>query len=412
MIEALQQHYTFRQKHQPSEQRDAAWHSFLALGLPTQRHEQWRYISLRSLQGLCAPVQMHTDIKIPAALKQYAAKLVIVDGRYDPHDSDILHQGISLTEAEQPIAISSIAHPLAQLSNALTPKPLTITVAANQTIADPIEIIMVATAAANNASFHMSHHIVLERSAQATILIRYISLATGSYWCNINRHITLKSGAVLRLNLLQDQHESAVHTEVNHIAPGRDAQLKISALSLGAKLARFDFDAQYQHTGASCAMLGGYYVNGSQVVDYHMAATHTVGQNSTEQFVQGIADGKSRAVFNGRVKIDKNAAGSCSQQTNHNLLLSDRSEIDTKPELEIDHDDVKCRHGATVGHLDTAALFYLQSRGLSLEQAKTVLQVAFMKVIIDKIEDSTIREHMKMVLMARWSDVDIDQECI
>lgn len=410
MIEALQQHYQLRHAQQSCPERERSWEAFLALGLPTQRHEHWRYTSVRPLQTLSAPVATRQTMALESSLPAYAAKLIIIDGVYDADHSDIVHKGISVSTAGAMNPIDAVKHPFAHLSSALSDQNMTITVAAHQDIKEPIEVIIMATTAAHAASMHMHHAIVLEKMAKATVFVHYRSLATERYWCNISRHITLKSGADLQLHILQSQADDAVHTEVDHIQPGRDAQLKITALSLGAKLARFDMDLNFEHEGASCTLVGGYHVQSSQVVDFHMAATHAVGHCTTEQYVQGIADGKSRAIFNGRVKINQQASKSKSLQTNYNLLLSDWAEIDTKPELEIDHDDVQCKHGATVGQLDPQALFYLQSRGLSLAQAKAVLQFAFMKQVIDKTDNTAIRELMTQALIQRWPEADIAQE--
>lgn len=410
MIEALQQHYHMRQAQQPCAQRERSWEAFLALGLPTQRHEHWRYTSVRALQTLGAPVSIQHSLALESTLADYAAKIVIIDGIYDAEHSEILHEGIAVSTAEHMHSVEGIKHPFAHLSSALSAQELTLTVAAHHDIKAPIEVIIMATTAAHAASFHMQHAIVLEKMAKAHVFVHYRSTATARYWCNVSRHMILKSGSELHLDVLQTQNEDAVHTETNHIHPGRDAQVKMTALSLGAKLARFDMDVNFEHEGAHCTLVGGYHVQASQVVDFHMAATHTVGHCSTEQYVQGIADGKSRAIFNGRVKINKQASKSKSLQTNYNLLLSDRAEVDTKPELEIDHDDVQCKHGATVGQLDPQALFYLQSRGLSLAQAKAVLQFAFMKQVIDKTDHASIRELMTQALIARWPEADIAQE--
>lgn len=410
MIEALQQHYQLRQAHQPCKQRERSWEAFLALGLPTQRHEHWRYTSVRPLQALASPTSVHNGIALDSSLSGYAAKIVIIDGIYDAEHSEITHEGIAVSTSSPIDPVDSIKHPFAHLSAALSVDALTITVAAHQDIKDPIEVIVLATTSAHAASFHMQHAIVLEKMAKANVFIHYRSLATERYWCNISRQILLKSGADLALHILQTQGEDAVHTETNHIHPGRDAQLKMTTMSLGSKLARFDMDVDFAHEGALCTLVGGYHAQDSQVVDFHMAATHAVGHCATEQYVQGIADGKSRAIFNGRVKINQQASKSVSLQTNHNLLLSDRAEVDTKPELEIDHDDVKCKHGATVGQLDPQALFYLQSRGLSLAQSKAVLQHAFMKQVIDKTDNEAIRELMTQALMKRWPEADMSQE--
>lgn len=410
MIEALQQHYQLRQAQQPCTQRERSWEAFLALGLPTQRHEDWRYTSVRPLQTLSAPVSVPHSQTLDSSLPVYAAKLVIIDGIYNAEYSDILHEGISVSTTEAMHSFDAVKHPFAHLSSALSVQKLTLTVAAHQEIKEPIEVIIMATTAAHAASMHLHHAIVLEKMAKARVFVHYRSLATERYWCNISRHIALKSGADLQLHLLQSQAEDAVHTETDHIQPGRDAQLKITALSLGSKLARFDMDVNFEQEGASCTLVGGYHVQASQVVDFHMNATHAVGHCATEQYVQGIADGKSRAIFNGRVKINQQASKSKSLQTNYNLLLSDRAEVDTKPELEIDHDDVQCKHGATVGQLDPQALFYLQSRGLSLAQAKAVLQFAFMKQVIDKTDNTAIRELMTQALIQRWPEADIAQE--
>jgi Fe-S cluster assembly protein SufD len=181
----------------------------------------------------------------------------------------------------------------------------------------------------------------------------------------------------------------------------RDSRLHHSAFDLGGGLIRNDVDVDIAEPGASVELYGLYLASGRQHIDNHTRVDHRVGPATSAEEYRGILSDRSRCVFNGKAIVHRGADGTDARQANHNLLLSDKAEIDTKPELEIYADDVKCSHGATVGQLDKTALFYLRSRGLDRDEAAQVLTRAFAATIVGKSTVQAVRSHAESLIDLR-----------
>ena len=199
--------------------------------------------------------------------------------------------------------------------------------------------------------------------------------------------------------LSQDEGAAAFHVARLHCTLGRDCRAAHHSLALGGRLARNNIRAWLDGEGLECVLNGLYLTENEQLIDHHMVVEHAKPHGDSHEYFNGILDDASRGVFHGRIHVHRGADKTSAKQTNKNLLLSDRAQVDTKPQLEIYADDVKCTHGATIGQRDSDALFYLRSRGLDLEQARDVLIHAFASDVVDRIAITPIREQLDAVLL-------------
>lgn len=389
---------------EPSKVREMAWSQFCDLGLPTPRDEHWKYTTLRLLNQLDfakpdAPSAITLeDIK---PMQGSAARLVFIDGQFNADLSDIAdHEGLSFAPKTAPsdFAVDASKHRIALLNQALCESGLSIHVSADYNEMLPIEVLCVTTDAAKGAMLTLNHAITLEDNAYANVVFNTLSLGTERVFTNVLHHIELGEKATLEHTIVQRLNQEAIHVEGVHVHQQAESQFKSHVLSLGAKLARFDIQEDYQGVAAKSLSNGIYLVNERQHVDVHLNAEHHVNRCETEQFYRGIVGGKAKAVFNGRVKVDVNGKGAVSQQSNKNMLLTNTAHVDTKPELEIYNDDVKCAHGATVGQLDQDAIFYLEARGIESQAARRMLMEAFVACSLDKIECTVTQAHARAAL--------------
>lgn len=235
--------------------------------------------------------------------------------------------------------------------------------------------------------------IILEEGASLTLVERHEGL--GAYWKNMVSEIEVGNNAVFNHVRLQNDAPEAVQTSMVHITLGRDAVYNGFSLSMGARLARHQIHAQIQGANAECVFNGVNLLNGVQHGDTTILIEHHAPHGRSSQFYRTLLDGEARGVFQGKVHVHREAQKTDAYQLSNALLLSQGAEMDTKPELEIYADDVKCSHGATTGQLDEEPLFYLRSRGLSEAQARMLLMQAFVNEAVDKIVDEAVRGEVR-----------------
>ncbi|MFI4956977.1 MAG: Fe-S cluster assembly protein SufD [Gammaproteobacteria bacterium] len=361
--------------------------------------ERWKYTSLRALDGFpfSAPkAKPVSDVKIPVLPFETSGRLVFVDGFFVETLSDFSSPiTLNMIEAFFPDENPFMKH----LPEALS-EGIEITVESGIEIAKPIDLVFLFTDNAEDCALHMHHRVHLKSHANASFVIRYLGDTKESYVANIHTVFDLEAASKATLYHIQLQGEKAYHVENIRFNQSKDSEMTVHTLTLGALLTRIDMNAHYQAAHAQSHIYGVYHVSGRQHVDYHLDAEHFHPFGRTTQHVKGCVDDNARAVFNGRVSVKPGAVKAYSEQSHHGLLLSRRARIDAKPELEIDCDDVQCRHGATVGALRADALFYLMSRGFNESQAKATLQLAHASSLIDEISVPEIREYMHHTLMS------------
>lgn len=401
--------------------RRAALARFEALGLPTTRHEDWRFTSLAGL----APLELRRagpgdDAGAAALLARAPApdgpRLVFVNGRYR---ADLSSRG-GLPRAA---TLATLAEALRDAPDLVRPHLGRLArpddqafVAANAALFEdgaflhlprgvavdvPVALIFLADASLGPVAAHPRALVVAEEGARATLEEVFLGPAAGPYLTNAVTEVVLADGAAVEHVRLQLEGAAAHHVSVVHAEQGARSSLVAHAFSLGGKLARAEVRSRLAGEGASVAANGLYMAAGDQVMDAFSWIEHAVPRCTTTESYKGILDGRARGVFAGRIRVLPGAQKTVARQMNSNLLLSDDAIVDTKPQLEIFADDVKCGHGGTVGQLDDASLFYLRSRGLAEAEARSLLVWAFASEMVGLVQAPSLRARAKNVIAAR-----------
>jgi Fe-S cluster assembly protein SufD len=237
--------------------------------------------------------------------------------------------------------------------------------------------------------------------SEATVIESYGSVGEGVYWTNAVVELVLADNARLEYYKVQRESPQAFHVATTSAGLGRHSSFDATTITMGASLSRHDISVTFADEGAECWVDGLYVVGTGQHADTHSLIDHRRAHCTSHQLYKGILDGKSRAVFNGKVFVHEGAQQTDAMQTNRNLLLSNEARVDTKPQLEIFADDVKCAHGATVGQLEEEELFYLISRGLRPSLARNLLTYGFAEEVINKIKIESIKAQLDEAVLNR-----------
>ncbi len=255
---------------------------------------------------------------------------------------------------------------------------------------------------------HPRSLIVLGRDSQVSVVESYVAPDSDIYLTNAVTDIVVGEGA--RLDHYKLQHESprAFHIGRARVSQQRDSRFASCSIAFGGRLVRNDVHAVLRGEGAECALNGLFVIGGQQHSDTHTVVDHAAPHGTSRQLYKGVLDGRARGVFNGRIVVRPGAQKTDAHQTNKNLLLADGVEVDSKPQLEIFADDVKCSHGAADGQLAAEALFYLKSRGLDEAAARALLTYGFASEVLARIPDATIRTRLEGLLAARLSGGRVD----
>ncbi len=377
-------------------------------GLPTGREESWRFSDPTDLlETVFRPASGTPNPNQFAAIARGALKglqLAFVDGRYAPAFSTLeLPKGLevrSLAELlkEDPARLDGRLlvpdAPFAALNLALFSDGAWVRLAPGTQLETPIHLLFISSLRGEPYVTHPRVFIEAGEGSRSVIVKSYIGPAGGTYFTNAAATVLLGAGAVLDLTKVQRESRNAFHVESLEVRAARDAHFTHHSISLGARFSRHDTDATLEGEGAEVSLLGLYEVAGSQHVDHHTMIDHARPHTTSREVYKGILDGTSRAVFDGRVIVRPDAQKISAVQTNKNLLISPDALVHTKPQLEIFANDVKCKHGATIGQLDADVLFYLRSRGIAVEDARRLLIHAFASEIIDSVKSDAVRSQI------------------
>ncbi|MDZ5646188.1 Fe-S cluster assembly protein SufD [Nitrospirillum sp. BR 11828] len=399
---------------------------FLADGIPTPKVEGWKYTNLRDLAGVSlAPAQgtidsaANTDLDLPSVAPGETHRLVFVDGVFNAALSAVgtLPAGVTLdslrgliesspaTAAEvlerfpAPKADTGLrvgpnpgrgqALGLVGLNGAFLAEGAVLTVGEGVTLAQPVEIVFIATAA--DGAWHPRLLIDVAAGATVTVAEHHVARGGGATFANIVSGVRVGEGAVLRHAKFQEEDDAALHLASVTATVAASGTYETFVLTTGGRLARTDVQVRLEGSGASTRVSGAYGVDGSRHADFTSLIDHVAANCTSREVVKGVIDGKGRAVFQGKIIVRPDAQKTDGHQLNRALLLSDTAEIDAKPELEIYADDVKCSHGATAGELDEEALFYLRARGIPADTARALLIAAFLDEVAEEIGDDRLR---------------------
>jgi len=277
------------------------------------------------------------------------------------------------------------ANPFTALAAAFLADGILVHVPARTVAEEPIQLTCRIPAGTARPMAHPRLLVVVEREARVKLVEAYEAAPPGVSFTNAVTEIVLEDGAQLELCREQREGERTFHVATTQTRQGRDSRLVFTTVALGGALVRHDINAVLDGTGAYLILNGLSVLGGHQHVDHHTTIEHAQPHGESHEYFNGVFDGESRGVFNGRIIVRPGAQRTDSKQTNNNLLLSDAARADSQPQLEIYADDVKCTHGSTVGPLDQTALFYLKSRGIGAVEARGLLTYGFGADILDRV---------------------------
>jgi len=386
-------------------------------GLPARRDEDWKYTDISRLTATLGeswwlPVvaqSVEPDIAGIEGLDAY--RLVFMAGKFQPELSsipdDVELLSLSALLADDP---NESAHCLFKLdesaplfnglmaaNTALASDGLCACIGAGVKLDKPLHVVHL-----GNNTAHVLNGVMLGQGAQATLIEHFTgSENSAAGLTNIVTYVRLQDNAALTHYRLQMEGAKQFHIARVEVKQGRDSRYTLHAVELGASLSRADIIVNLAETGASCELNGLFVASNRQHIDHHTRIDHHAPHCRSRETYRTVLDGRAHGVFNGKIVVAKGAVKTDSAQSNANLLLSKNAEIDTKPELEIYNDDVKCAHGVTVGRLDETQLFYLKSRGLSEQEARQLLTFAFAAETLAAMNIQAVRRFIEKEAFAK-----------
>lgn len=395
--------------------RQGAVEQFATSGLPHARLENWKYTDVKALakRDFSLPKKIDAaELVAEKSLGVQGLRLVFVDGLFSPEQSDLgeLPKGVNvLPLADNANAAKTVLGQVAAanfsgftaLNLASWQDGVLIDLANNAVLEQPVYLQFVSTAQDNAVLIQPRILIKAGVHAQATVIEHYSGAEEAASFSNVVTEVDLADGAQITHYKLQQESAKQYHIASLHVQQQRDSRFTSHNICLGGKLARQDIQVELNAEGAEVYLDGLYLGNNRQHLDNHTLVNHNAPHTNSNEDYKGILNDRSRGVFNGRAVVHKNAQKIEAHQSNANLLLSDKAEIDTKPELEIYADDVKCSHGSTTGQLDESALFALRSRGIDEAMARGLLTLAFANEVIDRIEIPEVHDQIEEAVAGR-----------
>jgi Fe-S cluster assembly protein SufD len=396
---------------------------FAELGFPTTRHEDWKYTSVAPITGTAfKPAGFELNglgagrLHGLSPLGAQANQLVFVNGYFSPKLSSLDLPAGNLKAGSLAEVVNSdpgILEPhlgryagfdqnaFTALNSAFMRDGAFLWLPEGTVIPQPIHLLFVSTARRQATVIYPRNLIVVGAGCRLTVVESYIGIYNDVYFTNTVTEIVAGDESVVEHYKVQRESEKAFHVGCLQAHPGRNSSFSSFFVSLGGSLVRNDVNAVLDREGIECTLNGLYLTRGKQHVDNQTSIDHAQPHCSSRELYKGILDGKSSGVFNGKIVVRKDAQKTNARQTNKNLLLSEQALVNTKPQLQISADDVKCTHGATIGQLDDEALFYMRTRGIGAETARSLLTYAFASEVVDRIRIEALRSHIDSVLLRR-----------
>ena len=409
------------------ELREKSFARFCQAGFPTTRDEDWRFTNVAEIARtpFQLPVGPAQDDGISAAdlapwrIPGAACQLVFVNGRFSPKLSSLsrLPVGVEVDSLARKLALNPSVleshlgrylnterDSFAALNTAFAEDGAYVHITRGTVLEAPIHVLFVTVDAGVPTVTHPRNLIIAEESSQVSVVEDYVSLPQADAAATLSNSATeLLAGdsAVVSHYMLEREHERAFNVSTLRVQQGRSANVASHSVLMGGLLVRNNVHPVLAGEGGDC-LINGLFVGGAtQHLDNYMLVEHASPHCGSRQFYNGILDDRAHGVFHGRIVVHKDAQKTDAKQTNRNLLLSDSAQIDTKPQLEIHADDVKCTHGATIGQIDEDALFYLRSRGIDLTAARTLLLLAFAGECVARMKEEPLRRHIERLMNER-----------
>ncbi len=402
--------------------RKAAFARFAEDGFPTTRDEDWRYTNVAPIAGGSFTRGCEVESKVttkqiePFLFTDDCMLLVCINGQYMSELSQLgeIPEGLvvcNLSEAAQSHSDIVEAHlarvastkqaPLAALNTAMMDDGLFVYIKKGVTVTKPIHILFLTDADNGAVSTHPRNLIVAEASSQVSVVETYGTLSGKSHFTNAATEIIALDNAHVFHYRLQCESEDAYHVSTMQIHQHRDSQVHAFGMSLGSALVRNNIATVLDGPGGHCSLGGLYLVDGTQHVDNFLTVDHAKPNCTSREFFKGVLQGEGKGIFRGRIIVRKDAQKTDAVQTNRSLLLSDKAMVESKPQLEILADDVKCTHGATIGQINEDELFYLQTRGINEQAARSLLVFAFASECLSDVRIESLRKHLSKRLLTR-----------
>ena len=403
--------------------RKAGMARFAELGFPTLQDEDWRFTNVAPIARLPFKPMFEAAADLAeSALKDYVLaklagpRLVFVNGHFNAGLSSVrdLPAGVKIASLASALVSDTACierqfngcarmddNAFAALNQAFFLDGGFIHIPAGKVIAEPIQLIFISTAQHSGDTIHPRNLILAGADSKATVIESYLATGGAAYFTNAVTEIIAGDNAALEHVKFQDEAGDAFHMATIAGEFGRASNVTVHSFALGAKLSRNNIRTRLAGEGLECILNGLYLTRGEQLADHHMIVEHAQPRCASHEYFNGILDDKSKGVFHGRIYVHPVAQKTDAKQTNKNLLLSDDATADTKPQLEIYADDVKCTHGATVGQLNDESIFYLRSRGIPENTARRMLIHAFAGEIIERVKCEPVREQLDKIVWDR-----------
>jgi Fe-S cluster assembly protein SufD len=398
--------------------REDAFARFCEVGFPTTHDEDWRFTNVSAIARTA--FQTSSDVRLAKGdtaawrVDDVAAMLVFVNGRFSAELSEVnaLPKGVTVASLADRIEVApeevekhlgkyanTQRDPFVALNTAFISDGAYVHLPRGVVVEAPIYLLYLSTKEDAPTMTHPRNLIVAEDEAQVAVIEDYASVGGASVvLSNAVTELVAGESAVAQHYLIEREHLKAFNLSTLRIEQGRSANVASHSVLLGGGLVRNNVHPVLAGEGGECLINGLFLGTGSQHLDNYMHVEHAAPHCGSRQFYNGILDGQAHGVFHGRIVVHKPAQKTDAKQTNRNLLLSDDAQIDTKPQLEIYADDVKCTHGATIGQIEENALFYLQSRGISELEARKLLLMAFAEECVDRMQSTVAKEHIARLI--------------
>jgi len=410
-----------------NELREAGMASFASLGFPTPKAEEWKYTNLEPIAALkfsrpngARKLISPSDLLAKGFADRDCVRLVFLNGVHAPELA-------SLERLPEEIRLQSLAElikgddeflamqlgryasyrrqSLVALNTAFIGDGAVLIVPPGRRLAEPIHLIYASGADGEQLVTHPRTLIFLGRGSEAKIIESYIGITGGSYFCNAVTELIAEADSIVEHCRVQRESDAGFHTGTVEARVARGAHLTAHAVTLAGSLVRNDVHVSLDGEGAECLLNGLYLGSGRQHIDNSTVIEHVKPRASSFELYKGILNDAAHGVFNGKIVVHKDAQKSDARQVNKNLLLSDDAVVNTKPQLEIHANDVKCSHGSTIGQIDPDALFYFRSRGLGLAEARRLLSAAFAADVVGRIKVGSLRRRLDEYILEKFREI-------
>ena len=406
--------------------RKAAFGKFSDLDFPTTKDEEWKYTSI-------APLLEHNFI--PSLQKKSLTKEQVKNFLFEDLDSNVVivvngfysDELTTLTNIQKEVEVSSIAkaissdsplvkehlgkyadfttHIFTSLSTAFTKDGVLVHIPEGKIVEQPIHILFITDSGNEKLLIQPRNLFVAEKNSQTTIIEHFVNIDSGIYFTNTVTEIVVGENAIVDHIKLQEESKEAFHIGRMEVDQERSSNFASHFVSLGSSITRNEFNSKFNDEGGECKLNGLFLTEGNQLFDVHTLIDHAKPHCNSHEHYKGILDDVSRGVFNGKVIVRQDAQKTNAFQENNNIILSKEALINTKPQLEIFADDVKCSHGATIGQLDKDAMFYLKSRGIGEETARTILIHAFASDVIKSVKVEAVKNYIENILNEKFNPI-------